>query len=258
VKGIGFALLEEANVMDGYVAPTCSVTAGSSTSSLVRCDGFGLWALRAQLGPATTLAWAGPHGDEALYVAAGELVFDGRVCPSGGAIVVEGGAAAEVTTDAGASVVHFGPWDPSPPHEGRYGPPAPGLRGVHVVGPGGTYAAVEPGRDTHMFADSSCETCRITLFFTGRDDEYVSSLHSHSADELMVLVGGEVRFGNRRLHAGDAVAIAGGHRYGFRSGPDGFAFLNYRRDASEQTTDGDVALPEGGAARGLTLVNDIR
>ena len=109
-----------------------------------------------------------------------------------------------------------------------------------------------------MFADSSCETCRITLFFTGRDDEYVSSLHSHSVDELMVVVAGEVRFGNRRLHAGDAVAITGGHRYGFRSGPDGFAFLNYRRDASEQTSDGDVARPEGGAARGLTLVNDIR
>ena len=109
-----------------------------------------------------------------------------------------------------------------------------------------------------MFADSSCETCRITLFLTGRDGPYTSSMHSHSADELMILVGGEVRFGSRRLHAGDAVAIVADHRYGFRSGDEGFAFLNYRRDASEQTTVGDAARPEGGAARGLTLVNDIR
>jgi len=258
VKGIAFATLDEATVVAGYAAPTCSLIEGSASSSLVCFDGFGLWALRARLGPGSTLAWSAPHGDEAVYVAEGSIAAGDRVCPAGGAVVVEAGTDARVTAADGASVLHFGPWDAEPPGDGRYGPPAPGPRQVHVIGPGGTYAAVEPGRDTRMFVDSSCDTCRITLFFTGRDSEYVSSRHSHSADELMVLVGGEVRFGSRRLQAGDAVAVAGGYRYGFRSGPKGFAFLNYRRDASEQTIDGDVARPEGGAAHGLTLVNDIR
>jgi hypothetical protein len=258
VKGIAFAPLDGGTTVEGYAAPTCALVHGSASTSLVTVDGFALWAVRAELGPGSELAWDGPHGDEALYVSSGELAWEGRVCPAGGAVVIESGVATRLTTGGGASVLHFGPWDPSPPTEGRYGPPAPAPHGVHVVGPGGTYAAIEPGRDTRMFADSSCATCRITLFFTGRDNEYISALHSHSADELLLLVAGEVRFGNRRLHPGDAVAIAGGHRYGFRSGSDGFAFLNYRRDASEQTSDGDVARPEGGAARGLTLVNDIR
>jgi hypothetical protein len=109
-----------------------------------------------------------------------------------------------------------------------------------------------------MFADSTCPTCRITLFVTGRDEPYTSSRHSHSADEVLYVLRGEVRFGSRRLGPGDAVAIEGGYKYGFRSGPDGFAFLNYRRDASEQTSDGDVARLEGGKARGLTFVNDVR
>ena len=258
MKGIAFAPLDEAAVEAGYAAPTCSLVEGSASSSLVCFERFPLWAVRARLEPHSTLAWSEPHGDEAVYVADGSIAYGDRVCPPGGAVVVEAGTTARVTAAAGASVLHFGPWDAEPPSDGRYGPPAPGPRRVHVVGPGGTYAAVEPGRDTRMFADSSCETCRITLFLTGRDSRYVSTRHSHSADELMILVAGEVRFGSRRLHTGDAVVVAGGYRYGFRSGPEGFAFLNYRRDASEQTIDGDVARPEGGAAHGLTLVNDIR
>jgi len=69
VKGIAFATLDEATVVAGYAAPTCSLIEGSASSSLVCFDGFGLWALRARLGPGSTLAWSAPHGDEAVYVA---------------------------------------------------------------------------------------------------------------------------------------------------------------------------------------------
>jgi hypothetical protein len=109
-----------------------------------------------------------------------------------------------------------------------------------------------------MFADSTCPTCRITLFVTGRDEPYRSARHSHSADEVQYVTRGEVRFGSRVLRPGDAVAIAGGYRYRFQSGNAGFAFLNYRRDASEQTNDGDIPRLEGGRARGLAFVNDVR
>jgi mannose-6-phosphate isomerase-like protein (cupin superfamily)/uncharacterized Zn-binding protein involved in type VI secretion len=258
VKGIAFAHGNEATALDGYAAPTCALGHGSASSTLVAFDGFPLWAVGARLSPQTELAWKAGHGDEAVYVASGELQIAGRTCPAGGAVVVEAGFEARLSSAGGASVLHFGPWDPEPPSEGRYGAPALGRRAVHVVGPGGTYAATEPGRDTRMFADSSCETCRITLFFTGRAGTYISPMHSHSVDELIWVLGGEVRFGSRRLHAGDAVAIEARHRYGFRSGAEGFAVLNYRRDASEQTADDGVPRPEGGIARGLTLVNDVR
>jgi quercetin dioxygenase-like cupin family protein len=257
MRGIGFARHDGATTVEGYGAPTCSLR-GQASSSLVAFDGFPLWAVRGRLSPGSSLGWEAHHGDEGLYVVAGTLRVGGQVCPSGGALVIEAGTPATAIADDGASVVHFGPHDPEPPREGIYGPPAAEPRGVHVVGPGGTYAAVEPGRETRMFADSTCPTCRITLFFTGRDAEYASARHSHSADEILYLLRGDVRFGSQRVGPHDAVAIEGGHRYGFRSGPEGFAFLNYRRDASEQTTVGGVPMLEGGRARALTPVNDVR
>jgi mannose-6-phosphate isomerase-like protein (cupin superfamily) len=255
VKGIAFA--PSAPLADGYAAPTCTVS-GGARSAAISFDGFPLWAVRGELAPGAALSWDGPHGDEGLYVLDGHLVAAGRACPAGGAVIVEGAAEASVSAPEGATVVHFGPDDARPPADGYYGPPAPPPHGVHVFGHGGVYAAIEPGRDTRMFADSTCPTCRITLFVTGRDEPYTSSRHSHSVDEILYVLRGEVRFGSRRLRPGDAVGIAGGHMYGFRGAPDGFAFLNYRRDASEQTTEGDIPRLEGGSARGLTFVNDVR
>ena len=263
MRGLGFA--PATALADGYAAPTCRLI-GGARSSLVSFDGFPLWAVTAELAPGAELRWGdargdahgAAHGDEGVYVTAGSLLVGDRECPAGGAVIIEGQAAASVAAPEGATVVHFGPHDPSPPADGYFGPAAPPPHGAHVVGPGGVYAAVEPGRDTRMFADSTCPTCRITLFFTGRDERYVSARHSHSADEILYVLRGEVRFGSRRLAPGDAVCIAGGHKYGFQSGAEGFAFLNYRRDASEQTTEGDIPRLEGGRVRGLTFVNDVR
>jgi len=257
MRGIGFAPRDAAAVVDGHAGASCAAQ-GPVTSSLVAFDGFGLWAVRASLGAGATLTWEADHGDEGLYVASGEIRVGTRRCPAGGAVLIEAGVVASVTADAPADVVHVGPHDPEPPTGGIHGPPDPGPRSVHVVGPGGTYAATEPGRDTRMFADSTCPTCRITLFVTARDGDYASSRHSHSADELLYVLRGEIHVGSHRVAAGDAVAIRAGHRYSFRGDPDGFALLNYRRDASEQTTDGDIPRLEGGRARGLTPIDDLR
>ena len=255
VKAIGFARRDEAEVGAGYSAPTCTLD-GDGSSWSARFDRFPLWVTWAEVGAGGELTWAGHHGDEGLYVVEGALEFDGSKCPAGGAMIIESGMPARVRTPNGAVVVHFGPVDPRPPPNGIHGPPAHEPRGVHVVGPGGMWAAAEPGRDTRMFADSTCPTCRITLFLTGRNQEYRSSAHSHSADEILYLLRGQIHFGSYELGPGDAVAIRGDQRYQFRSGPDGFAFLNYRRDASEQTTEGSAPQLEGGRVRGLTFVND--
>jgi len=257
MKGIGFARARDAEELEGYGAPHCLLH-GGGRSSMVSFDGFPLWAVRAELSPGAVLEWDGPHGDEALYVVSGDLDVDGRSCPPGGVVVVESGARTTVEVPRGARVVHFGPDDTAPPSGGHYGAPAPLPHGVHVIGPRGMFAAVGPGRDTRMFADSTCQTCRITFFTTGRDSEYVSSPHSHSVDEILYLMSGRIRFGSRELRPGDAVCIQGDRRYAFRSGPEGFAFLNYRRDASKQTIVGDIPRLEGGLARGLTPVFDER
>jgi mannose-6-phosphate isomerase-like protein (cupin superfamily) len=257
VKAIGFARRDEAEVGAGYAAPTCALD-GDATSWSARFDGFPLWVTWAEVAPGGEFTWTGRHGDEGLYVVEGALEFGDCICPSGGAVIIESGTPARVRTPNGAIVVHFGPEDLDPPADGIHGAPAREPRGVHVVGPGGVWAVTDPGRDTRMFADSTCPHCRITLFFTGRDQEYRSSAHSHSADEILYLLRGRIDFGSYHLGPGDAVAIRGDQRYQFRSGRDGFAFLNYRRDASQQTSEGSEPQLEGGRVRGLTFVNDTR
>ena len=89
--------------------------------------------------------------------------------------------------------------------------------------------------------------------------EYVSATHSHSTDELIHLVWGELRLGSQTMRPGDTLAVDADRRYGFRSGPDGFGFLNYRRDASEQVVErGSPPRREGGLVNGLTAVMDVR
>ena len=133
---------------------------------------------------------------------------------------------------------------------------APG-RGVHVVGPRGTYARVTDTGDSHYFADSTCPTCRITLLYVGRSFAYESPAHSHSQDELVHVLSGHLELGHRRVEPGDTLAIGAGVRYRFRGGDDGFSFVNYRRGASVQSQPGVAPLLEGGAVNGFDAVMDL-
>jgi quercetin dioxygenase-like cupin family protein len=241
---------------EGWLAPTVALS-GAASSAPLSPDGFPLWLVRGVLEPGSTLTWSGAHGDEVLHVTRGELEVDGRVCPTGGAVIVESDVAATVRAVGEAEVLHFGPADPTPPADGFYGPAATEGHGVHIVGPGGTFAQVEGPRDTRFFADSTCPTCRATLLHTGRAVAYESAPHSHSQDELIHVLRGELQLGAYRVGPGDTLAIAKDVRYRFRS--EGFAFVNYRRDVSHQTIDRDAPpILEGGAVHGFTPVMDLR
>jgi hypothetical protein len=153
----------------------------------------------------------------------------------------------------------MGPRDPAPPVDGLNGPPATEGRGAHVVGPRGTYANTSETVDSHYYADSTCPTCRITLLSVGRSFGYRSEPHSHTQDELIHVVAGGINLGRRRVGPGDTVAIAAGARYGFHGDDDGFVFLNYRSDASQQMS-GSASTPrmEGGVVNDMTPVMDLR
>lgn len=196
-------------------------------------DSFSLWARRASLAPGTRFSIEGSHGDEAVYVQTGSLLLDDREVEAGGAAVIEADAsAAFVAGTSGAALVHVGPTDPTQPTDGGYGPPAAGPRTVHLVGPRGLVAIEQPGRSTRFFADSTCDSCRITLFSTARDEEYRSAAHSHSEDEILYVLDGWIQVGGMKLEPDMGVAIPAHEVYGFRSGEHGFRFLNVRRDVS--------------------------
>lgn len=196
-------------------------------------DSFSLWVRRAELAPGEPYGIDGAHGDEALYVQTGAIRLGEREVEAGGVAVIEADADASFLAGPdGATLVHVGPTDPTQPTDGAYGPPDAGVRGVHLVGPRGMMAIEQPGRSTRFFADSACATCRITLFSTARSERYRSAAHSHSEDEILYVLDGEIQVGSTTLAADMGAAIPGDEVYGFQSGDNGFRFLNFRRDVS--------------------------
>lgn len=233
-------------------APTTRVS-GLRWSRLLSPESYSLWLRVAELDDGATLAWDSGHGDEAIHVSEGALEIRGATCPQDGAVIVEQGVAATVTARGRTLIEHFGPTGHEQPQDGLYGPPSPEGHGVHVVGPRGRVAS-RPGRPQFRFyADSTCPTCRATLLLSERDRTYVSEPHSHSQDELIYVLRGGLQLGRAHLYgAGTCLAFAADQRYAFRAGPEGFAFLNFRRDASLHTRASAPGRPrlEAGFAQG--------
>jgi hypothetical protein len=206
-----------------------------------------LWLRRLALGDGAAVTWASDHGEEALYVVSGVVDVGGRDAPAGGALVVEGAARARAVAVGPTEVVHVGRRD---------GGGGDGTE-VHVIGPGGTHVLEEPGRLTRFFADSRCPTCSVTLFLTGRDGAYESAPHSHSADELIHVLDGELHLGRTVLGPSSTLGVEADRRYGFRS--PGFRFLNYRPGPSWLTRARRAGpIEEGPEAAGLREVGDLR
>ncbi len=64
-------------------------------------------------------------------------------------------------------------------------------------------------------------------------------LHCHDEDEIMYVLSGEMRIGSRTVGPGACIYIGGGVFYGFKAGPEGVHFLNFRGHA-----DGSFHQPE--------------
>ena len=222
----------EADLETGYAAPSCQAT-GSVRSTLFHPDGYSLWRVRAELAEGAELRWGpSPHGDEAVFVLAGQLGVDGVRCGPETAIVVEADASASIRATTDATLLHFGPSSVEPPDDGVFGAAPESGHSVHVI----SLADARPlDPDTPMgpryFTDSTCDTCRIAFFKVSMPEARVTGSHVHSQDEIIHVLTGELHVGPAVVSAGMSVAIPGNYRYGFRT-PGPFSFLNYRRDAS--------------------------
>ncbi|HWL42691.1 MAG TPA: hypothetical protein VNQ73_07095 [Ilumatobacter sp.] len=249
----GIAIVGPGDAADVTGHPVAGHSAGDARARMLGPAGFSLWMVALDLPAGQPVDLPEQHGDEVLYVRAGEVVVDGVVCPEGGAVVIESGAHPSVAAVNRATVLHMGPRDPVVPVDGPNGPITRTPDSVHVVGPGGRFALSGPGRAAKYFVDSTCDGCRATLLHNSREGAHVAEPHSHSQDELMYVLSGEIRFGAHRVGAGGTVAIAAHQRYSFRS-QHGFTFLNFRRDASRHiSADGDSRM-EGALVNGMLPV----
>ena len=249
---------EETESAKGYQGPTVEAV-GNCTARRVSPEGASLWLVTAELAAGTELRWGTEHGDEAVYVRSGSLAVDGRICPADGAVIVEAGVALTVTAESDTSIVHVGPADPIPPADGLRGPANTDGRGVRVIGPDGIWATVDEGQRTRFFSDASAPTNRLWLLATDRPQYFESSAHSHSQDELIHVLRGEIRVGRRVVGVGDTLWVAADRRYKLYSGDNGVHFINYRRDASVMTSPNyDGPLLEAGESTNMIWVNDAR
>ena len=241
-----------------YPRPTVELI-GAASARQVSPVGASLWLVAADLAAGTEMRWGIDHGDEAVYVRSGSLAVDGRICPAEGAVVVESGVAATAIAESDTSIVHVGPTDSAPPTDGLRGPADSEGRGVRIVGSDGIWATVDDTQRTRFFSDASTPTNRLWLLATDRPQYFESSAHSHSQDELIHVLRGEIRVGRRIVGEGDTLWVAADRRYKLYSGNEGVHFINYRRDASVMTSPNyEGPLLEAGEATSMTWVNDIR
>jgi hypothetical protein len=219
-----------------YGAPYCTAS-GDISGALFRPETFSLWRVEGELGEGAVLEWGPAHGDEALYVTAGALDCEGHRFGEGSTLIVEAGVATLVRAVGQARVVHFGTIATEAPADGILGPPAEDGRRVHIVRPEHATSVHFGGGDgatSVYFSDGTCPTCRVTLFLYDGSvfvDGYSGTSHSHSQDEIIHVLEGELRFGPLVVPAGLSIAVPRDWRYSFRtSGP--FRYLNYRADVS--------------------------
>jgi quercetin dioxygenase-like cupin family protein len=66
------------------------------------------------------------------------------------------------------------------------------------------------------------------LFEVRVDPGVEVSTHAHGEDEIIAVIEGELRLGAKVCRAGSSIFVEGRTLYGFKAGPEGARFLNFR------------------------------
>jgi redox-sensitive bicupin YhaK (pirin superfamily) len=72
---------------------------------------------------------------------------------------------------------------------------------------------------------------KLQLFEIRLEPGLEVTTHAHADDEIVYVVEGELHFGRRVCGAGSSFFIPGKTLYGFRAGPQGCRYLNFRAQA---------------------------
>lgn len=164
--------------------------------------------------------------DRVVYVWRGNVVVGSIDLPQESSAIIERGTAVALSArERDTIILVFG-------SEGNPGVARAGGH-VHLL-PGNQVPRAydiegEKGVGGALHSDASCPTCQIWLhemaFATG---DHLTPVHSHSEDEIIFISEGQIRLGNRLYGPGTAVWIAAHTKYGFRTGPEGMRFINFR------------------------------
>jgi hypothetical protein len=165
------------------------------------------------------------------YVWRGNAEAGGTPLPRGSSIIVEQGQSVTVTGgEEGVQLLAFASAEvPQGQAAGGHVHLLPADRVPRTEDLGGH------GVSGGMHADSDCPTCSVWLHenhFGPREpltaEQQDAGIHSHSEDEIIFVIDGEMRLGNKPAGPGTAVAIAAETLYSFSPGPEGLSFINFR------------------------------
>lgn len=168
--------------------------------------------------------------DKLNYVWRGTVLAGGRKLSAGSSFIVEHGSELDLIALDPSALLAFS----------AASPPDAALVGGHVhllpanLAPRSDSLAGSVGLRGVMHADADCPTCQLWLHenaFAGtnatRQDAAVG-IHSHSEDEIIFVLDGQIRLGDRLFGEGTAIAIAADTLYSFTPGPAGLHFANFR------------------------------
>ncbi len=193
-----------------------------------------------ELAPGATLRLDRPAFGHILYVRSGSIAAEGQTLGEGGTVIAEHLSAAALRAGPeGAVLLDFHAPD------GCRVKPAKAGGHVHVVDQLGilrtgnfkdkdTNLKDDAGYTGVLWADSDCPTCDLWLHKSSMRGPVpqAGSLHSHTADEIIFILEGEMLMGQRKLTSGTAMAIDGDTRYRLGVSDAGLAFLNFRSHGS--------------------------
>jgi quercetin dioxygenase-like cupin family protein len=200
------------------IQPAGAVTTAGVITDLDRP--LRLW--RHTLAPGARLRVDRPAADQLFYVWSGALETDTGPAETGAVLVVEHGAQAQLMAGPAETVLlHF---QPGP----DFLPPARPGGQVHLIGPNGILQNESERSRFTLYVDASCPTCTVHLHRSSFRPHGKTSLHLHTADEILVVLNGELLIGRRALGRGWAIAIDKDTQYAFEAGPEGLEFINYR------------------------------
>lgn len=193
-------------------------------------DRFPLELHRFEMTPGQRLRIGPRDVDTVVYVWRGGA--GGGMCslPSGSSVIVERGASLEITASMdGAELLVFAGTSAGR-GEGGHVHLLPKARVPALDSMGGT-----EGTGGAIHADSDCPSCEVWLHenhFKGAEpptpEEVARGVHSHSEDEIIVVLAGAMRLGQKLAGPGTALAIAADTLYSFTPGPEGLSFVNFR------------------------------
>ena len=202
------------------------------------------------LAPGSPIELRGEPADHIAYVWKGSASTQGVDLRAGSSVTIEFGATVVLTAgDQGATLIVF--------NLTERGANARSGQHVHILPseavPRGSGFRGRTTMAGAMFSNATCPTCSVWLHETSYlVAGEVVGVHSHSEDEVIFVIDGTIRLGNRDCGPGTALSIAADVKYGFASGEGGLSFINFRGSPPTYTSaETGLVLDEARLWRGL-------